>query len=270
MSQEENQELENQEQQLQVQQPTPEGETPPEGEKPEEEKKEEIEAEKIPEDSIFAPYQGIRDKMIENGADIKAMDAKVKAGEDLSDEDLQIVVDASGGRYTKEEVAAFMAQGKELAEHRKEMAKRQEDAKTAYVAELQEIAGGSIDELKQFIAANAPQEQINIWNAALEAETQEVQRAVLSQMQAFRQGLKPNAEPKKPSDLGLLTQAANTKPGQQVQADANKNPLESNPLAYLAGTPSGVGTLCAIKLDAKHPQREAAIEVLKVIRPDLV
>lgn len=225
---------------------------------------------------IFAPFQGLRQELIEKGVDMSAMDEVYKSGGTLSDADIEAIATHSG-KYAKDDVAAVMNLAYKNRDLAVKAAKQDEQDAQTLLSEYNEAAGGDFEELKTYIGTEAGKDQalrekVEVWNLMLQqVDNKELQKRALREMDAFRASKNPlNNQPtaNKQSDLGLLTKA-NTKPGTtQFSApskEQSKDPLEGNPLAG-----ASVNTLSRIKMNPRDPQYEQALAVLKVKHPHLV
>lgn len=269
---------------------------PPVGDSPEGQQQEPQEVPEedrlIPEDSPFHHIPGAqeaRDKMIEDlGLDaVKELDELVLSEQGLNDEQIAYASDKFGCK--PEHFKAHIQVLKESAALREKASLLDQQEADAYLAEINSLAGeGGIESLKAFIADNAGDSKIKIWNATLKVAAdhndQELQKEVLKEMAEFRNskvaansgGENPQAklgqQQKKAADLSLLTKAnasngqSNPNGGLQKKDEAPADPLAGNPLAHVHSQ-----VLFQIKTTGpQHPQYKQAMAVIGVRHPDLV
>jgi len=226
-------------------------------------------------------FAALRSDLKVKGVDFTEMDTLLGSGESLKDEHIAII--AQHTPYKPEEIKAYT----DLLAERVKLGKLAEEVEqaetTRQVAELETIAGGSIQELFSYVATNCPEHRLRIWQAALDTNDFDTQRAVLMEMAEVRGGaVKATQQPQEArknagANLGLLTQASQptamqpqssgSQPpngGDTQKSTQTVDPLEGNELRD-----TKLNVLCQIVRDLRHPQREKALAVLRMKHPDL-
>lgn len=220
-------------------------------------------------DSPYAEYAEQRKAMIADGVDVKALDAKIQAGEEYTDEEIALL-----HKYTPDIPVnvlkshfKLVAKNVKLSQRDAELAEQEVQA---FRAEVDTLAGGSHEELLQFIgqardAGKIDQAQVDMWNLALKSENGDLYKAAIKQMVSARDQINPKPVERKPANLNLLAQANTATPKAPTQS--------ANPADSLAGNPyanANLNQLCEIKMNPAHPDYAKVLDVMKVKHPGLV
>ncbi len=243
-------------------QPKPESEAGKEQGKEGKDGNEESEEEELV--AIDPAFQELRDKMTAAGVDFKDMDAKFAAGEDIGEENIALIAKHSG--YKPEEIKSYIKLKQDNVNFLKDSNVRAEEAKQAFLADIDETAGGSYAELQDWVMKNVPQTKVDVWNAALKSPKPETLKAVVQEMQEYRVSkVGAGSGKREKANLDLLTRASNSK-SDSSPAQSPVNTLEGNPLANYP-----LQTLAQIKqIGPAHAQYEDAMKVLRIRAPYMV
>lgn len=246
----------------------------------------------------YAEYAEVREKMITDGIDMTAYDAKLAEGADFSEEEIQNLSKYSG--VPAKTIEAHLKNKQELLQLRQGKVQEVEEQNAVYEAEVNAIAGDGgykqlIDDLFEMQKTDQQlYDRVTLWNAALSSKDpakldgeelvkyQNLQKAILREMAEARNSKQPAPKtPDKNSDLGLLTQgnpqskapapepaAAPTgepKVGEGQAAPVNQDPLKDNPLATYSR--NDIATI--LVRGPGHPGYKEAVEVAKAKFPDI-
>lgn len=216
-------------------------------------------------DSLAAEFIEERKAMILDGVDVKALDEKLGRGEEYSDEELETI-----HKYCKVPVNQLKAHFKLVAKNvelgqKADLQSQSEQA--AFIAEINEVAGGPYEELLAFIAEardteKVPTSKVTLWNLALTSDDPDLYKAAIQEMAETRTSLQPKA--KTPANLGLLAQANNPSPKAPSNSPNNGASLAGNPYANAT-----INQLCEVKANPHHPDYSKVLAVMKVRCPEL-
>lgn len=220
-------------------------------------------------EGAFGEFAEERAAMIAAGVDIEALDAKLSSGEAFNDEEVALIAEYT--KVTPKQVKAWNELKLKTLELTKKANAYTEIEVQKFVSEIDELAGGSHQELVAFIGQAADtgrieRGQIDLWNLALKDPDGNtgLYKTAIKQMAEARKQLSP-APKAGPPKLDLLAQASSNTPKAPTRSPSAGDLLAGNPLANVS-----VQRLCEIRMNPRHPDYENATKVLSVKAPDLV
>lgn len=223
--------------------PTEEGEPSEDSEKPTEEEEPSEDggdAEEQGETEEMSPeVSALRDRCLEAGVDLDAIEAKFLSGDEITDADVQAIADQADNKFTFAEIKANLKGNQANVQ----------EAIAAHKANLDESAGGSIEELVEWAAANIPEESHKTFNDRLAGDDIDKQLEAAAQLRLIRD-LAEKKTPPTSKDLPPTKGGSEPKPrakgfsqeditkGNELFARLPNPALRSNVLYELRGTGS--------------------------------